>query len=111
MISKASREYIVKNKIRKGIPLTDEERSWCIEVPTPKEKANKTMEKTYTPKEKAKYAIEQRGGDLWMQKWIDWDDKSIPVGKRRVAYVRYLVMVKGVSLQVAKLKSVKFIKA
>lgn len=64
----------------------------------------------YTPKQKAQYAIEQRAGDKWMQKWIDFDDKSIPVGKRRVAYVRYLTMVKHVPLDIAKGKSLKVIK-
>lgn len=63
----------------------------------------------YTPKEKARFAIEQRGGDKWMQKWIDWDDRSIPVGKRRVAFVRFLVMTKGVPLEVAKRRSLKII--
>lgn len=59
----------------------------------------------YTPKEKAQYAVEQRGGDLWMQKWIDWNDKAIPVGKRRVAFVRYLTMTKGYTLERAKYES------
>ena len=63
-----------------------------------------------TPKDKARYAVQQRGGDLWMQQWIDWDDKSIPVGKRRVAFVRYLTMTKGFSLESAKYRAKLYIK-
>jgi len=46
-----------------------------------------------------------------MQKWIDWEDKSIPLGKRRVAFVRYLTMVHGVDLTTAKQRSIKIIKS
>lgn len=63
-----------------------------------------------TPKDRARYAVEHNGGDLWMQKWIDWDDKSIPVGKRRVAFVRYLTMTKGLSLAAAKYRSKIYIR-
>ena len=45
-----------------------------------------------------------------MQKWIDWDDVAIPIGKRRVAYARYLMMVHGLKLAEAKSRSLKFIK-
>ena len=70
--------------------------------------------KKYTPKEKEKFAIENRR-DLvgkkkkWMQEWIDWRDKTIPIGRRRVAYVRYLTMTKGMTLDAAKYQAKKYI--
>jgi len=101
-----------KRKTAKGLPVTDEERNAYLasrnHPPRPRKAAR--PRKTITPKDKARYAIEQMGGELWMQKWIDWDDKSIPIGKRRVAYVRYLTMTKGYSLDQAKRASVKFIR-
>ena len=39
---------------------------------------------------------------LWMQQFIDWKDKTIPIGKRRVAYTRYLMMKFNYSLERAK---------
>lgn len=110
-----------KRKTAKGLPLTEEEKQALLEKTNQPKKPRKRKEPvtakrapspakwTPSPKDKAKYAIEQKGGTLWMQKWIDWDDKEIPVGKRRVAYVRYLTMTKGYTLDRAKLASKKFI--
>ena len=112
MISNATKKFIVKNKVKKGIPLSEEQMIWqrelCVSLPAKERK--KKVRKEYSPKDKAKYAIQQRGGDKWMQKWIDWDDESIPIGKRRVAYVRYLTMVHGIDLDTAKKRSIRFIK-
>lgn len=61
-------------------------------------------------KNKAKKTIEKYPrGDKWMQKWIDWEDLTIPVGMRRVAYVRYQMMVKGMNMTKAKYYAVKYI--
>ena len=103
-----------KRKTAKGLPLTDEEKQALLEKTNQPKKPRKMKgpvkaKRTPSPKDKAKYAIEQKGGTLWMQKWIDWDNKEIPVGKRRVAYVRYLTMTKGYTLDRAKLASKKFI--
>ena len=112
MITNATKKFIIKNKIKKGIPLSDEELSWSRELcVSAKEHKEKKVRRNFSAKDKAKFAIEQRGGDKWMQKWIDWEDKSIPLGKRRVAYVRYLMMVHGVDLITAKQRSIKIIKS
>ena len=72
------------------------------------------MSNYFSPKEKAKFAIDHRR-DLegkerkWMQCWIDWNDKNIPIGKRRVAFVRYLTMTKGLTLDEAKYQAKKYI--
>lgn len=127
-ITQRQRITIAKKKIR-GIDLTAEElemdkyltrNSW-IDFPVEKveevKKGSLTMlkpvrKKRHTRKEKALYAIEKRAESLdnpkWMQKPIDYTDKSIPLGKRRVAYVRYLTH-KGKSLAEAKYESVKWI--
>lgn len=89
-LSRQSLEYIAKRK------KLNEERT---------EKRKKR-----TPKDRAKYAIEQKNGKKWMQKWIDWDDSSVPVGRRRVAFVRYLTMVHKMRLDEAKLLSTRKIK-
>lgn len=61
-------------------------------------------------KNRAKRTIEKYPkGDKWMQKWIDWEDKAIPLGMRRVAYVRYQTMVKGMTLKEAKYYAVKYV--
>ena len=112
---------IAKKKIR-GLPLTDEEKAFDAKQLkqkryTAKEKAidtkqSKPVKKRYTAKEKALWAIDKRCQNIdnpkWMQKPIDFNDKTIPVGKRRVAYVRYLTY-KGHSLAYAKYEAVKWI--
>lgn len=61
-------------------------------------------------KRRAKRAIENHPrGDKWMQKWIDWEDKDIPIGRRRVAYVRYQTMVHKMPLEKAKYYASKYI--
>ena len=95
--------------------MTPEETALLASLPKPSKKPagrprKEKERKTYTPKDKARYAIEKRGGELWMQKWIDWDDTSIPIGKRRVAYVRYLTMTQGYSIDKAKLQSKRVIR-
>lgn len=64
----------------------------------------------HTPKDKAKFAVEQRNGKKWMQKWIDWDDVANPLGKRRLAYAMYLMMVHGFTVAEATSRSLEFIK-
>ena len=122
----------IAKKVIRGIELTDEEKviyaqiceicSKWAEYDTKKEKAQekpkrkpvgqKQTKKRYTRKEKALFAIEKRAEGLenpkWMQNPIDFTDKSIPLGKRRVAYVRYLTH-KGMSLSEAKYESVRWI--
>lgn len=111
MISKATRRFIVTNKLKQGLPLTEEQIQWQKELGiTISAKEPKERNVRHTPKDKAKFAVEQRGGKKWMQKWIDWDDIAIPIGKRRVAYARYLMMVHGLKLAQAKSRSLKFIK-
>ena len=131
--SKSSKQWILSNKKSRGIPLTDEELEWERELYQPKEKKpRKELEwerELYQPKEKkprkeraketeaakrkrrAKYAIEKRAEALekpkWMQKWIDFSDPSLPLGKRRVAYVRYLMMYKKLDLNTAKRLSIR----
>lgn len=125
-ITQKQRITIAKKKIR-GIELTEEERRMdeqiCGKQDEPvvavqKIKKDKltilkpVRQKRHTRKEKALYAIEKRAEGLdnpkWMQRPIDYTDKSIPLGKRRVAYVRYLTH-KGKSLAEAKYESVKWI--
>lgn len=110
MKSKAVILLCAKNKQRKGWELTDEEKRILFEANayTPRKRTPKKRI-VFSPKDKAKYAIEKRGGEKWMQQWIDWEDKSIPLGMRRVAFVRYMTMVKGKTLQQAKYDSVKYI--
>lgn len=122
-ITQQQRIAIAKKKIR-GIELTEEERRIDLEIcgvqaecdaqpvkaqKRPKRKpVAKKERKVRTAKDKAKYAITQKANGLerpkWMQEWIDYTDKSIPLGKRRVAYVRYLTH-KGRSLAEAKYQS------
>lgn len=116
-MSKETQLFIARTKAAKGLPITDEQARLLQEADKPKPKRERTPRpprepkpkkpklREFTAKDKAKYAVEQRGGELWMQKWIDWNDKAIPVGKRRVAFVRYLTMVKGYSLDDAKQRS------
>lgn len=113
--SKSSKEWILANKKRRGIPLTDEELEWEREFYQPKEKKPRKGRPKETEadkrKRRAKYAIEKRTEAIekprWMQKWIDFTDPSLPIGKRRVAYVRYLMMHKKLDLATAKRLSVK----
>ena len=122
-ITQQQRIAIAKKKIR-GIELTEEEKSIDVQIcgvqaecdaepVKAKEKPKrrpvaKKERKVRTAKDKAKYAITQKAKGLekpkWMQEWIDYTDKSIPLGKRRVAYVRYLTH-KGRSLAEAKYQS------
>ena len=122
-ITQQQRIAVAKKKIR-GIELTEEEKRIDIEIcgvqaecdaepvkaqEKPKRKpVAKKERKVRTAKDKAKYAITQKAKGLekpkWMQEWIDFTDKSIPLGKRRVAYVRYLTN-KGWSLAEAKYRS------
>ena len=122
-ITQQQRSAVAKKKIR-GIELTEEEKRIDIEIfgvqaecdaepvkaqEKPKRKpVAKKERKVRTAKDKAKYAITQKAKGLekpkWMQEWIDFTDKSIPLGKRRVAYVRYLTN-KGWSLAEAKYRS------
>ena len=104
MKSKAVLAYIEK---RKAMLVAEDTKPRPVSKPKPKPVPKR---RELTPKDKARYAVQQRGGDLWMQQWIDWDDKSIPVGKRRVAFVRYLTMTKGFSLESAKYRAKLYIK-
>lgn len=38
----------------------------------------------------------------WTKEYIDWNDKSIPVGKRKVVFVKWLMQVKKLKLEDAK---------
>lgn len=64
----------------------------------------------HTPKDKAKFAVEQRGVEKLMQKRLYWDDVAIPIGKRRFGYAMYLMMVHGLPFALAKIMSLEFIK-
>lgn len=113
--SKSSKQWILANKRQRGIPLTDEELEWERELYQPKEKKPRKERAKETEaakrKRRAKYAIEKRAEALekpkWMQKWIDFSDPSLPLGKRRVAYVRYLMMYKKLDLNTAKRLSIR----
>lgn len=120
-ITKQQRITIAKKKIR-GLELTEEEKAidkqlcgWMDDLPEPQPKTKqiRPRRKHYTPLEKAEYAVNKRAESLenprWMQKFISWKDKRNPIGKRRVAYVRYLTMTKGMSLRQAKYEAVKYI--
>lgn len=59
---------------------------------------------------KEKFAVEQRGWEKWMQECLYWDDVANPLGKRRVAYAMYLMMVHGFTVAEATSRSLEFIK-
>lgn len=85
----ASREVLIDRYMRKtakGIPVSKEEQ----------EAYN---HRDYHPQRTSR---QKQSDKLWMQQFIDWKDKTIPVGKRRVAYVRYLMMKFNYSLERAK---------
>ena len=113
--SKSSKQWILSNKKSRGIPLTDEELEWERELYRPKEKRPRKAREKETEaakrKRRARYAIEKRAESIenprWMQKWIDFSDSSLPLGKRRVAYVRYLMMTRKLDLNTAKWLSVR----
>lgn len=113
--SKSSKQWILANKKQRGIPLTNEELEWERELYRPKEKTPRKERAKETEaakrKRRAKYAIEKRAEThekpKWMQKWIDFSDSSLPLGKRRVAYVRYLMMQKKLDLKTAKRLSLR----
>ena len=111
MINKASRRFIVMNKLKQGLPLTEEQMQWQKELGiTISAKEPKKRNVRHTPKDKAQFAVEQRGGKKWIQKCLYWDDITIPLGKRRVAYAMYLMMVHGLTFSLAKIMSLEFIK-
>lgn len=113
--SKSTKQWILANKKKRGFPLTDEEREWERELyPSRETKPRKGRPKETEAdkrKRRAKYAIEKRAEAIekpkWMQKWVDFTDPSVPIGKRRVAYVRYLMMHKKLDLATAKRLSLK----
>ena len=111
MISKATRRFIVTNKLKQGLPLTEEQMQWQKELGiTISAKEPKERNVRHTPKDKAKFAVEQRGVEKLMQKCLYWDDVANPLGKRMVAYAMYLMMVHGFTLAEATSRSLKFIK-
>ena len=132
--SKSAKLWILQNKKSRGIELTPEELGWEAELRAPaegvtrkerkpratlsehekkKRKPRATLSEHEKKKRRAKRAVESlaaaKDKPKWMQQWIDWEDRTIPVGKRRVAYVRYMTIVRGMSLRKAKALSVKII--
>ncbi|MEE1324927.1 MAG: hypothetical protein U0K19_05025 [Bifidobacteriaceae bacterium] len=118
--SKSTKLWILQNKKSRGIELTPEELGWEVELRAPVEgspkkerKPRATLSEHDKKKRRAKRAVEAlaaaKDKPKWMQQWIDWEDRTIPVGKRRVAYVRYMTIVRGMSLRKAKALSVKII--
>lgn len=118
--SKSTKLWILQNKKSRGIELTPEELGWEAELRAPVEgspkkerKPRATLSEHDKKKRRAKRAVEAlaaaKDKPKWMQQWIDWEDRTIPVGKRRVAYVRYMTIVRGMSLRKAKALSVKII--
>ena len=118
--SKSAKLWILQNKKSRGIELTPEELGWEAELRAPAEgvtrkerKPRATLSEHEKKKRRAKRAVESlaaaKDKPKWMQQWIDWEDRTIPVGKRRVAYVRYMTIVRGMSLRKAKALSVKII--
>ena len=118
--SKSAKLWILQNKKSRGIEMTPEELGWEAELRAPAEGATRkerkpraTLSEHEKKKRRAKRAVESlaaaKDKPKWMQQWIDWEDRTIPVGKRRVAYVRYMTIVRGMSLRKAKALSVKII--
>ena len=90
----ASREVLIDRYMRKtakGIPVSKEEQEAYN---------HRDYHPQRTSRKKPSASIQS--DKLWMQQFIDWKDKTIPVGKRRVAYVRYLMMKFNYSLERAK---------
>lgn len=99
------------NKLKQGLPLTEEQMQWQKELGiTISAKEPKERNVRHTPKDKAKFAVEQRGVEKLMQKCLYWDDVAIPLDKRRVAYAMYLMMEHGLTFALAKWMSLEFIK-
>ena len=90
-MSKASDLCIARARQSKGLPLTERQKELLYESKFPKPKkpraprvkteAEIARDKHKKAKRRAKFAINCNEGDKWFQKWIDWEDKTIPVGK------------------------------